>query len=31
MSRDNSFKDYIVEDVLSHIPGITSRAIIERG
>ena len=27
MSRDNSYKDYIVEDVLGHIPGITSRAM----
>jgi DNA transformation protein len=27
MPRDNSFKDYIVEDVLGHIPGITSKAM----
>jgi DNA transformation protein len=27
MPRDNSFKDYIVEDVLGHIAGITSRAM----
>jgi DNA transformation protein len=27
MSRSDSFKDYIVEDVLGHIEGITSRAM----
>lgn len=27
MPRDNSFKDYIVEDVLGHILGISSRAM----
>ena len=27
MPHDNSFRDYIVEDVLGHIPGITSRAM----
>jgi DNA transformation protein len=27
MPRDNSYKDYIVEDVLGHIDGITSRAM----
>jgi DNA transformation protein len=27
MPRSNSFKDYIVEDVLGHISGITSRAM----
>ena len=27
MSRDNSFRDYIVEDVLGHIAGITSKAM----
>ena len=27
MSRSNSFKDYIVEDVLGHIEGITSKGM----
>ena len=27
MPRDNSFKDYIVEDVLGHIEGITSKGM----
>ena len=27
MPRDNSFRDYIVEDILGHIEGITSRAM----
>jgi len=27
MPRDNSFKDYIVEDVLGHIDGITSKGM----
>jgi DNA transformation protein len=27
MSRDNSFRDYIVEDILGHIAGITSKAM----
>jgi DNA transformation protein len=27
MSRNNSFKDYIVEDVLGHIKGITSKGM----
>ncbi len=27
MPRDNSFRDYIVEDVLGHVEGITSRAV----
>ena len=27
MPRDNSYKDYIVEDVLGHIEGISSRAM----
>jgi DNA transformation protein len=27
MPRDNSYKDYIVEDVLGHIEGITSKAM----
>ena len=27
MPRDNNFKDYIVEDVLGHIDGITSKAM----
>jgi len=27
MPRDNSYKDYIVEDILGHIDGITSKAM----
>lgn len=27
MPQDSSFKDYIVEDVLGHIDGISSRAM----
>jgi DNA transformation protein len=27
MSRSNSFKDYIVEDVLGHVDGITSKGM----
>lgn len=27
MKRDSKYKDYIVEDVLGHIPGITAKAM----
>lgn len=30
MSRDNSFKDYIVKDVFGHIEEITNRAMFIR-